>query len=302
VKQSTTLNLTESTLAKHLTILRVPHYFKNIYVFLPIFFSGQVFNELKFYNTLLSFASFSLMASCIYIINDICDIKFDRMHPVKKFRPIPSGDIGIMQACLISGILFVGSVVVSAFLSVQVVCIVLLYFILNIFYSFRFKNIAIVDVSIISIGFVLRIVAGSLASDISSSKWLVIMVFLLSMFQAFSKRMDDLYQIDNNSNIQIRKSLSGYNIEFLKIVMSMLTGVLMVCYIMYSVSPEIIDRFGDESFYTAFFVLLGLLRYLQLTFVWKVSGSPVKVLSKDRFIQLCIGCWLFVFFVLIYLR
>lgn len=302
MKQTTTLNLTETILAKHVTILRVPHYLKNIYVFLPIFFSGQVFNQFRFINSFLIFVSFSLMASCIYIINDICDVKYDQMHPVKKLRPIPSGDVEISHAYLISGILFIGSVFISAFLSVEVMCVVLLYFVLNIFYSFKFKDIAIVDVSIISVGFVLRVLAGSLASDISSSKWLIIMVFLLSMFQAFSKRMDDLYLISNDSNSQVRKSLSGYNIEFLKIVLSMLTGVLIVCYIMYSVSPEIINRFGEHSFYTTFFVLLGLLRYLQLTFVRKMSGSPVKVLTRDRFIQLCIGCWLTVFFVLIYLK
>ena len=173
---------------------------------------------------------------------------------------------------------------------------------LNILYSLKLKNYALIDVTIISIGFNLRVFAGGLATDIVISKWLIIMVFLLSLFQALSKRMDDLYLIIKDPNNQVRRSIHGYNIEFLQIVLSMPTGVLLVCYIMYIISPEIISRLGEYSFATTIFVLLGLLRYLQLTFVKKISGSPVKILTNDRFIQLSILFWLFSFAFLIYIK
>ncbi len=246
--------------------------------------------------------AFCLVASSIYIFNDLMDIDFDLQHPVKKNRPIPSGKITKAEAYIIAVILAISSLSISYNSSLMVGNVILCYFVLNLLYSVKLKNFALIDVTVISIGFNLRVLAGGLACAIMVSKWLMIMVFLLSMFQALSKRMDDLYLMAKDVNKQVRRSIHGYSIEFLQIVLSMLTGVMLVCYIMYIISPEIIARLGEYSYFTTLFVLLGLLRYLQLTFVKKESGSPVKILTKDRFIQLSIFCWLLTFAVLIYLR
>ncbi|MVN21860.1 UbiA prenyltransferase family protein [Mucilaginibacter arboris] len=287
---------------KYLPLLRVSHYLKNFYIFLPLFFSGEILISEKLFKSLPVFFSFCLVASSIYIFNDLMDIEFDLKHPIKKNRPIPSGMISKFEAYFLTFILFFTAVAIAYTVSSKVLIVIIGYFLLNILYSVKLKNFALIDVTIVSIGFNLRVIAGGLATGIIISKWLMVMVFLLSMFQALSKRMDDLYLMAKDSNSQLRRSIHGYNIEFLQIVLSMLTGVLLVCYIMYIISPEIIFRLGEYSYFTTVFVLLGLLRYLQFTFVKKASGSPVKILSNDKFIQLCILFWLITFATLIYLK
>lgn len=289
-------------LKKYLPLLRVPHYIKNFYVFLPLFFSGELLNYPKITSALIVFFAFCMAASSIYIINDLMDIEFDQQHPVKKNRPIPSGKISKVEAYVLAVILFIVAMLIASSVSLKILGVVFCYFLLNIFYSVKLKNYALIDVTIISIGFNLRVIAGGIACGIVISKWLMIMVFLLSMFQALSKRMDDLYLMLQDANKQVRVSIHGYSIEFLQIVLSMLTGVMLVCYIMYIISPEITFRLGEYSYFTTLFVLLGLLRYLQFTFVKKTSGSPVKILTNDHFIQLSILFWLLSFAFLIYIK
>lgn len=289
-------------LYQYIALLRPAHYIKNLYIFLPIFFSGQLLNRHDLTLTTIAFAAFCLAASAIYILNDIIDVDLDRQHVVKRNRPIAAGMVKPSVAYFLTFILMAASAWVASLVSLSIVLIIGAYCIVNIFYSLKLKNIAIVDVSIISIGFVLRTFAGGMATNIVLSKWLVIMVFLLSMFQALAKRMDDLHLAGDSPATLLRKSLNGYNIPFLQIVLSMLSGILIVCYIMYIVQPEIVHRLGEHSYGTAFFVLMGLLRYLQLTFVRKTSGSPVKILFKDRFIQLCVVCWILSFTILIYMH
>ncbi|RYY07961.1 MAG: prenyltransferase [Sphingobacteriaceae bacterium] len=284
------------------SLLRVPHYLKNLYIFLPLFFSGEILILEKVLQTIPVFISFCLIASSIYIFNDLMDIDFDLQHPVKKNRPIPSGKISKIQAYSFAAFVALIALLIAYNTSKPVLYIVLSYFLMNILYSVKLKNHALIDVTIISIGFDLRVLAGGFVAGILISKWLIIMVFLLSMFQALSKRMDDLYLMAKDDKAQMRRSIHGYNIEFLQIVLSMLTGVLLVCYIMYIISPEVIARLGEYSYFTMIFVLLGLFRYLQFAFVKKTSGSPVKILINDRFIQLCIAFWVLSFATLIYIK
>jgi len=264
----------------YLSLLRISHYTKNLYILLPLFFSGKILDLDKLTEVIPVFISFSLMASAIYIFNDIMDLAFDQLHPVKKNRPIVSGKIPLLNAYVISALLVILSSILAFTVSTQVLAVVLAYFFLNLIYSVKLKNFALIDVTIISIGFNLRVIAGGLATGIIISKWLTIMVFLLSLFQALSKRMDDLYLMVKDPHKQVRQSIYGYSIEFLQIVLSMLTGVILVCYIMYITSPEITWRLGENSFFTTLFVLLGLLRYLQLTFVKKISD--VVIIYPDR--------------------
>lgn len=287
---------------KYFSLLRVSHYLKNLYIFLPLFFSGEILILEKVLVTIPVFISFCLIASSIYIFNDLMDINFDLQHPVKRNRPIPSGKITKTQAYSFASIIALLAMLLAYNTSKQVLYLILGYFVMNILYSIKLKNYALIDVAIISIGFDLRVIVGGVASGIAISKWLIIMVFLLSMFQALSKRMDDLHLMAKDDKAQMRRSIHGYNLEFLQIVLSMLTGVLLVCYIMYIISPEVIARLGEYSYFTMIFVLLGLFRYLQFAFVKKASGSPVKILMKDSFIQLCILFWILSFAFLIYIK
>jgi 4-hydroxybenzoate polyprenyltransferase len=280
-----------------LSLLRIKHWMKNAFVFLPVFFAGKiglVFNT----NVAFVFISFCLAASSIYILNDIIDVEEDRNHPLKRFRPIASGFFSKNTAAIILAVL------VLLFLA-SLICIeharwyVLGYFVLNILYTFVLKKISIVDVSCISIGFVLRVIAGGEEAQVFVSNWMIIMVFLLTISLAFAKRRDDLV-IDVQKET-LRKSLSGYTIAFLDIAKSISFSITLISYVLYSISPEVIARIGsDKLYFTSLFVFLGIMRYIQITVVDKESGSPTDVLWRDRFLQITILLWGLTFLFILY--
>ena len=178
--------------------------------------------------------------------------------------------------------------------------IVLIYFVLNIFYSLKLKHVAILDVIIIAIGFVLRVIEGAVIAAVPLSKWIVLMTFLLSLLLAFAKRRDDVI-IFEKTGIKVRPNLSSYNLEFLNSVLSLLSAITIICYIMYTVSDEVMQRLESSYLYlTSLFVIAGILRYLQLTQVSQKSGSPTKILFRDRFIQMTVLGWVFSYFWIIY--
>lgn len=291
---------------KNLLLLLRPHqWVKNCFVFLPLFFSGDLDNKELFLNAVVAFVAFCLVASSIYCFNDIYDIDADRKHPKKRLRPIASGKVSIFQAYCLMGTLFVCSILVAYFglpnSSLKTVSILVLYFLMNIAYCMRLKNIALLDVFIISVGFVLRILIGGIACGIALSHWIILMTFLLALFLAFAKRRDDvvLYQ---ETGVLPRKNVNRYNLDFMNQAITVISGITMVAYVMYTVSDDVMERFGSCNVYlTTVFVLAGLLRYMQITIVDVKSGSPTKVLMKDHFIQICILGWIFSFLVLIYI-
>jgi len=175
------------------------------------------------------------------------------------------------------------------------------YWLMNIGYCLKLKQIAILDVTVIAIGFVMRVLIGGVTTGIWISHWLVMMTFLVTLFLAFTKRNDD-YRIYEQTGIKPRVSISGYNKTFINEATAIIASVTLVSYIMYTMSPEVIERMGTRYVYlTSGWVLAGLLRYLQNMIVFGLSGSPTKSLVKDHFIQFCILGWLVSFFVIIYL-
>ena len=179
--------------------------------------------------------------------------------------------------------------------------IVAAYWLMNIGYCIRLKQIAILDVSIIAIGFVMRVLAGGVATDIWISHWLVLMTFLLALFLAFAKRRDDVVMYEN-SGVVLRKNVNRYNLAFLNQAISIVASITMVCYLMYTVSPDVMEQFHSSYVYlTSVFVLAGIIRYMQITIVDVKSGSPTEVLLKDRFVQTCIVGWMLTFLLIIYL-
>ena len=175
------------------------------------------------------------------------------------------------------------------------------YYLLNIAYCTRLKNYAIIDVCVIAFGFVLRILAGGVATGISVSRWLVLMTFLLTLFLSLAKRRDDVLRM-NATGKAPRKNTIRYNLTFINQAITITASVTTVCYIMYCVSPEVVAAFGTPNLYlTTIFVIIGLLRYIQLAVVDEQSGDPTKIVWKDRFTQLVILAWLSSFLFLIYL-
>jgi len=154
---------------------------------------------------------------------------------------------------------------------------------------------------IIALGFVLRILIGGAVTNTHLSHWIILMTFIFALFLALAKRRDDVLNYLQTGN-KARKNIQGYNLEFLNVAITVMATVVVVCYLMYCTSVEIVGRFGDNVYLTSFFVILGILRYLQLTFVWLISGSPTLVLLRNRFLQLIILGWILSFFVIIYVH
>lgn len=278
-------------------LLRPHQYIKNIFIFAPLLFSFN-FSSDDILNTFIAFILFSLLASSVYVFNDLMDIKEDRQHPKKKFRPLASGKISKNIAKLLIVSLSTTSLLIALSVNIQLFIILSIYFILNIAYSLKLKHITIVDIFIISIGFVLRLFAGACMIDARLSMWIIIMTFLLALFLAIAKRRDDvLLSLEGK---ETRKNIDGYNLEFVNAIMVLMSGVIIVAYILYTVSDEVISRLHTEYLYiTAFFVILGIIRYMQITFVEENSGSPTKIVLKDRFLQITILLWLTSFFVVV---
>ena len=184
--------------------------------------------------------------------------------------------------------------------SIQAFIVLLIYIALNILYSFRLKHVAIVDITIISVGFVLRILIGAFVTETPLSKWIVTMTFLLALFLAFAKRRDDVLHFMTTGK-KMRKVIDGYNLKLIDGAMVIMSSVVIVSYLLYTTSPEVVKRFNNEYLYlTSFFVVIGILRYMQITLVKNNSGSPTKILLKDKFLIIVILSWLTSFLFLIY--
>lgn len=285
----------------YLRLFRIDNWVKNVFIFLPLFFSAEILDPVKFLNTLIVFFGFSLVTSCIYIINDIFDLEYDKIHPEKKFRPIAAGKISIRTAIILGVIIAAAGFYLINLISFYSLLLTLLYFTLNFFYSLILKHIPIIDFVVISLGFVIRILIGGEINDIALSQWIIVMVLLLSIFIAVSKRRDDVYLYEMNDKIN-RRVVTKYTTEFMDKILTIVSSVLIVSYLLFITSKEIIDRYESEYLIVSFlFVLIGVFRYNHLTYVYHMTGSPIRLLFKDKFLQLCLLFWFATFFVVIYL-
>lgn len=257
--------------------------------------------------SLLAFITFSLTASCIYILNDYADIDADRKHPEKRFRPLASGEISKTSAKSILAIILSVIIALALFISryfqqdfTKFYVIIVTYFVMNIAYTFKLKHVPIVDISIIAIGFVLRVLAGGYATGIFISQWAILLTFVLALVLAIGKRRGEL--INAQLTGKTRKALDGYNVQFADIALSISITLAIVCYLMFTLSPEVQQKFHPRVFYTVFFVVFALLRYLQQTLVYNKTESPTKIVYKDRYIQVTLLLWLVAFLLQIYFK
>jgi 4-hydroxybenzoate polyprenyltransferase len=271
---------------------------------MPMFFGGTLFKGNNLIEGIIVFFAYSFIASSVYCFNDIIDVEADRRHPVKCNRPIAAGDISMPMAYGLMFLMFALSMATLLLLSsetyLKVTAILLAYFVLNMAYCAKLKDYAIIDVCIIAFGFVLRLLAGGFATGITLSKWIVLMTFLLTLFLSFAKRRDDVLRM-NETGEAPRKNTIRYNLTFINEAITITAGVTLVCYIMYTVSPEVVQNFHTDYLYlTSIFVLVGLLRYIQIAVVDKKSGDPTKVILRDTFTQLIVLAWGLAFLVIIY--
>ena len=284
-----------------LTIVRPEHWVKNLFLFIPAFFAARLSEPAVFVHTALGFVAFSLIASAVYVLNDLVDAPHDRHHPDKRRRPVASGAIGVRQGIILLSILFLSGTSLAAYLSRDMLIFSLLYFTINIFYSLYLKHIAIIDISLIGLGFLLRVFAGGAAAGVEVSQWLIVLTFLLALILGLAKRRGE-YLVETEGHT-FRKALEGYNLPFLDLSMVVCSTVAIVAYLMYCFSPEVTERMGSNSiYYTAFFVIIGVLRYLQLTLVYNKTESPTRALLRDLFLQIVLLGWIGSFAWLLYVK
>ncbi|MDR2353028.1 MAG: UbiA prenyltransferase family protein, partial [Deltaproteobacteria bacterium] len=261
---------------------------------MPPFFGGLIFHKDVILNIFLVFIIFCLASSFVYILNDILDLKQDKLHPKKSLRPLAHRDIKVVTGAIISLVCLILSLTLSIlFENIYIIGTVCAYILLNIFYSGIAKKIAVIDVVTLAIGFVIRVLAGSFASTNTASQWLMVMVFILSVFLALGKRWHDVFLLEEQGlSTTIRQSLGGYTKNFLLSLLTFFATINTICYIIYSIDTHKNSYYFDTYFFTtSFWVVVGNMRYLQLIFVSNNSYSPTQALFYDKIIRYSIIFW-----------
>lgn len=285
----------------YIKLLRPHQYVKNGFILFPLFFAFKFTQMDLVLPVMLVTICFCLVASAIYVLNDYFDIEADRNHPTKKDRPMASGAVPVSHGLILMVLLAVGGCTGIYFISHDALWLTGMYIANNLLYSFKLKHIPVLDITLLSLGFVLRLFIGSAAAgagEVPLSMWIVLCSYLLALFLALAKRRDDV--LLSAEGKKVRKSIDGYNLEFINGAMMVMASVTIVSYISYCISEEVTTRLKTHDLYiTVIFVLLGILRYMQITFVEQKSGSPTKVLLKDLFLQLVIVGWLVSFVLLV---
>jgi 4-hydroxybenzoate polyprenyltransferase len=280
--------------------MRPKHWVKNVFVFAPLFFSGKAGNLEAMLSTVIAFVAFCAISSAVYLLNDIADRERDRVHPTKSQRPIASGRLPLSLATGTTVLLMVLAMVLAYTVTPMVAVVLAVYAIINISYSFSLKHIVILDVFCIAAGFVLRVVGGGVAIDVTPSSWLITATFLLSLFLALAKRRHELIILQGVSD-EHRPVLTDYTPGLVDELISVVTPVTLVSYLLYTVDPATIERFGSNLLYaTGAFVVFGIFRYLYLIHRMNQGGSPTDVVYKDLPLLVAIVGWVLTFSLLIY--
>lgn len=284
-------------------LTRPHHWIKNLFVLLPLIFGGSLLDAFEVYQAIVATAAFCFIASAIYCFNDIIDVEADRRHTEKCHRPIASGQVSVAQGYLVMAVCVCLSFGMCALLrdnTIETMSVIAAYFVMEIFYCVSLKRHAVIDVCILAMGFVLRIITGGLATSISPSHWLVLMTFLIALLMAFGKRRDDVLKY-MRTGIPPRHNTKRYNLDFINQAITVNAAVTLVCYIMYTVTPAVVEQLHCQYAYlTTVFVVLGLYRYMQLVSVDDNSGDPTKLVLHDRLLQAVVLLWLSTFIVMIY--
>ncbi len=263
-------------------LLRVPQWIKNGFVFVPIIFAKQIFNPDYISLVLLAFVSFCLVSSAVYIINDIFDIALDKLHPVKKHRPIASGKISRNTGIVTAVILFLIVAGISSFLNIKFISSLLIYVVLNITYSVWLKHLVIIDIMSIASGFMIRVLAGAFVISVYVSSWLILTTLFISLFLAIMKRRSELnLKISADSSIT-RKVLSEYTIEFTEQMASISGAGVIICYALYSVSERTIFNIQSENLvFTTIFVVFGIFRFMYLVYKKSKGENATEIMLTD---------------------
>ena len=274
---------------QYFNLLRPHQWVKNLFLFAPLIFSKHLFDPSFFRTEVLAFFAFCLISSSVYIINDIADREADKLHPVKRNRPLASGAISIGRALVIEGAVLVLIAILGHTLNFKFQFAAGLYFLFNMAYSFWLKKVILVDVFIIAAGFMLRVLAGAFVIGVQVSPWLVLCTLFVSVFLAVSKRRGEiLLNVDSDS----RPVLREYDISFIDQIMTVAASGMAISYALYTVAERTVTIFGTENLiFTTVFVLFGIFRYLFLIKKHKTQDNPTFLLITDKVMMLNVFVW-----------
>jgi 4-hydroxybenzoate polyprenyltransferase len=280
--------------------LRPHQWTKNALVFAPLLFAQQLFHPPSVVAAVEAFCLFCLLSGAVYLINDLVDLERDRLHPVKSQRPLASGRLSPSVAKGATWVILVAALGGSFALGTSFGLTALAYFVLMACYSFLLKNIVILDVLTVSMGFVLRAFAGAVAIDVAFSNWLLICTMLGALFLALNKRRHELTLLAADA-AEHRRILGEYSPYLLDQMIAVVTASTVVCYALYTQAPETVSKFGtDRLVWTLPFVLYGIFRYLYLVHQKDEGGSPSRVLLNDRPLVVDVVLWTIAVIALIY--
>tara|TARA_E500000081_G_C6108012_1_gene341125 strand:- start:616 stop:1482 length:867 start_codon:yes stop_codon:yes gene_type:complete len=266
----------------YIKLIRPKQWLKNSFVVAPLIFSGQINIELLLI-CVKSLLVFILISGCVYVFNDLKDLEYDKKHPKKKFRPLASGEISSFNAsAYLVFLLVLSCILIYSFqITFAGMILILSYLILNVFYSLGLKEIPLLELAILSSGFVIRLLFGATQMNIELSPWIILCSGLLSLMIAVGKRRSDLEQ-QSSLNLVSRKSLEGYSLDFLDQVNTLLASVTIMSYLLFSTSSYALASIGEGVLWTSPFVIFSILRYLQLVSVNNKGDDPTSMLIGDK--------------------
>ncbi len=283
-----------------LVSLRPAQWTKNLLVFAALIFAVKLFDPYAVARATAAFVIFCALSGSVYLINDVADREGDRRHPVKGHRPIASGELSVAIAVNVAVVLGAAAIGAAFFLGWRFALISAAYFVLMTLYSGLLKHLVILDVLTIAIGFVLRAAAGAAAIDVVISHWLLVCTILLALFVALAKRRAELVLLAQDATGH-RRILGEYSPYLLDQMIGVVTASTLIAYILYTISPETIAKFGTGWLeLTVPFPLYGIFRYLYLVHRHEAGGSPADLLLTDRPLLACVALWAAAVVVIIY--
>jgi len=282
-----------------LVSLRPHQWTKNLVVLAALAFSKHLFDPDAALRAAAALAAFCALSGAVYVVNDLADAERDRLHPLKRKRPIASGALGIATARAFAGLLLLGGLAVAWRLGGGFLICVLGYLVLNLAYTFGLKDVVILDVLAIAIGFVFRAVSGALAIRVVFSDWLLVCTILLALFLALAKRRHELVMLGDAAGH--RRALAEYSPYLLDQMIAVVTASCLTAYAFYTLAPETIEKYRtDRLAFTIPFVIYGIFRYLYLVHRKEQGGSPGDVLLADRPLLLAVAAWAVAVVVIVY--
>jgi len=280
--------------------LRPSQWTKNLFVFAALLFGQRLLDPTAVLQAITAFVIFCALSGAVYLLNDVADREADRRHPVKMYRPIASGELPVRVALAAAAVLAALALAAAFWLQPSFGALAASYLLLLSLYSGPLKHTVIIDVLTIAIGFVIRAAGGAVAIGVAASHWLYVLMMLLALFLALSKRRHELVLLGDGATGH-RRILEEYSPYLLDQMIAVVTASTIVAYAFYTVSPETVEKFGTDLLWmTLPFPLYGIFRYLYLVHQKEGGGSPADMLLTDRPLLICVGLWAATVAVIIY--